>query len=70
MTHAALLAQVTAEMPPIPPLLMGFAIVALSLAVIWMALLVRHAAREEREYKEQLKLQQQNGAGTGPQSKR
>lgn len=70
MTHAALLAQVTAEMPPIPPLLMGFAIVALSFAVIWMALLVRHAAREEREYKEQLKLRQQNGAGPGTHPKR
>jgi len=63
MSHAALLLKVTAVMPPIPPWLSGFAIVSLTLATIWMTLLVRHAAKEEREYKAQLK-QQQEGAGT------
>jgi hypothetical protein len=62
MIHVALLAQVTAQMPPAPPWLIGFAIFSLSAAVVWMSLLVRHAAREEREYKEQLK--QQAGAAS------
>jgi hypothetical protein len=70
MTHAALLAQVTAEMPPIPPLLMGFAICALALAVVWMTVLVMHAAQEERQYKEELKRGQQNGAASSAQPKK
>lgn len=66
MSHAALLAQVTAQMPPIPPWLMAFAIGSLGVAAIWLALLVRHAAREERDYKEQLKQQASAGTGARP----
>ena len=65
MSNAVLFVQVVAEMPPAPPWLIGFTVFAVSAAVVWMSLLVRHAAKEEREYKEQLKQQQQ---GTGKSS--
>jgi hypothetical protein len=53
MTYLALFAQVmpTRKMPPIPMPLVYFAIGALVFAAVWMGLLVRHAAREEREYR-------------------
>jgi hypothetical protein len=38
-----------AKMPPIPMWLVAFAVCALTFAAIWMLLLIRHAAREERE---------------------
>jgi hypothetical protein len=62
MIYAVLFAQVVAEMPPAPAWLIGFTIFAVSAAVVWMSLLVRHAAREEHEYKQQLK-QRKEGAG-------